>query len=69
MATLSAWMSNALPGADEALTKLEKLNRDSLIYRHDEAVVSWGVGRKKPKTVIASVWRFCEGACEHALHA
>jgi hypothetical protein len=30
-----------------------------------EAVVSWEVGRKKPKTVIPPVWRFCEGACEH----
>lgn len=33
----------------------------------DEAVVTWEVGRKKPNTVILSVWRFCEGACEHAL--
>ena len=24
-------------------------------------------GRKKPKTVILPVWRFSEGACEHAL--
>ncbi len=62
MATLSAWKSRTLQGAGEALAKLEKLNRDFLINLHDEAVV-----RKKPKTVIPPVWRFCEGACEHAL--
>src|SRR5260370_5254400 len=36
-------------GADEALAKLEKLNRDYLINLHDAAVVSWAVGKKKPK--------------------
>ena len=35
-----------------ALAKLEKLNRDFLIDLHGEAVVSWEVGRKEPKTVI-----------------
>ena len=64
MATLSAWTFNALQGAAGAL---EQLNRDFLINLHDEAVVSWEVGRKKPKTVILPVWRFREGACEHAL--
>jgi uncharacterized membrane protein len=67
VATLSAWKSNALQGVGEAPAKLEKLNRDSLINLHDEAVVSWEVGRKKPKTVIPSVRRSCEGVCEHAL--
>jgi len=67
MATLSAWKCNMLQGADEALAKLENLNRDFLINLHDEAAVSWEVGRKKPNTVILPVWRFCEGACEHAL--
>jgi uncharacterized membrane protein len=42
-------VSNA-NGADEALAKLEKLNRDYLINLHDAAVVSWEVGKKKPKT-------------------
>src|SRR5260370_32132815 len=36
-------------GADEALAKLEKLSRDYRINRHDAAVVSWEVGKKKPK--------------------
>jgi hypothetical protein len=30
-----------------------------------EVVVCWEAGRKKPKAVILSVWRFCEGGCEH----
>jgi uncharacterized membrane protein len=42
-------VSNA-NGADEALAKLEKLNRDYPINLHDVAVVSWEVGKKKPKT-------------------
>ena len=63
MATFSAWKFNALQGTGEALAKLQNLNRDSLINPRDEAVV----GRNKPKTAIPSVWRFCEGACEHAL--
>ena len=67
MATLSAWKFRTLRGTGEAPAKLEKLNRDFPINLHDEAVVSWEVGRKKPKTVILPVWRFREGACEHAL--
>ena len=67
MATVSAWKFSTLQGADQVLAKLEKLNRDFLINLHDEAVVSWEVGRKKPKTVILPVWRFCEGVCEHEL--
>jgi uncharacterized membrane protein len=36
--------------ADGALGKMEKLNRDYVINLHDAAVVSWEVGKKKPKT-------------------
>ncbi|HEX9526788.1 MAG TPA: DUF1269 domain-containing protein [Streptosporangiaceae bacterium] len=50
MATLTAWKFDTPNGADEALAKLEKLNRDYLINLHDAAVVSWEVGKKKPKT-------------------
>jgi hypothetical protein len=64
MTTLSAWKFSTLQGAGEAPAKLEKLNRDFLINPHDEAVVQCEVDKKKP-TVIP-VWRFCEGACEHA---
>ena len=50
MATLTAWKFNTPEGADAALAKLEKLSRDFLINLHDAAVVSWEVGKKKPKT-------------------
>lgn len=50
MATLTAWKFNTPQGADEALAKLEKLNRDFVINVHDAAVVSWEPGHKKPKT-------------------
>ena len=50
MATLTAWKFNTPNGADDALLKLEKLQSDMLIQLHDAAVVSWEVGRKKPKT-------------------
>jgi uncharacterized membrane protein len=52
MATLSAWKFTTLQGADEVLATLEKLSRDFVINLHDEAVVGWKAGRKKPKTVI-----------------
>jgi hypothetical protein len=67
MTTLSAWKFSTLRGAGEAPAKLEKLNRDFLVNLPDEAVVSWEAGRKKPKTAVLPVWRFCESACEHAL--
>ena len=50
MATLTAWKFNVPQGADEALAKLEKLNREYAINLHDAAVVSWEVGKKKPTT-------------------
>ena len=50
MATLTAWKFDTPQGADEALDKLEKLNRDYAISLHDAAVVSWEVGKKKPAT-------------------
>ncbi len=50
MATLTAWKFNTPQGADEALTKLEKLNREYAINLHDAAVVTWEVGKKRPAT-------------------
>lgn len=50
MSTLTAWKFNTPHGADEALARLEKLNRDYVINLHDAAVVSWQVGKKKPTT-------------------
>lgn len=65
MTTISAWKFNAVRGAGEVLPKLAKLNRNFLVSLLGEVVVCWEVGRKKPKAVILSVWRFCEGGCEH----
>ena len=50
MATLTAWKFSTPQGADIALEKLEKLQSEQLINVQDAAVVSWEVGRKKPKT-------------------
>ena len=50
MSSLTVWKFNTPNGADDALLKLEKLEKDMLIQLHDAAVVSWEVGKKKPKT-------------------
>jgi uncharacterized membrane protein len=49
MSTLTAWKFSTPHGADEALTKLEKLHSELLVDLHDAAVISWEPGRKKPK--------------------
>ena len=50
MATLTAWKFSTPQGADIALEKLQKMQSEQLINVQDAAVVSWEVGRKKPKT-------------------
>ena len=65
MTTISAWTFNAVRGAGEVLPKLAKLNRTFLVSLLGEVVVCWEAGRRKPKAVILSIWRFCEGGCEH----
>ena len=50
MATLTAWKFSTPQGADIALERLQKLDSQQLINVQDAAVVSWEVGRKKPKT-------------------
>ena len=50
MATLTAWKFPTPQGADDALDRLQKLQAQQLITVQDAAVVSWEVGRKKPKT-------------------
>ena len=62
MTTISAWKFNAVRGAGEVLPKL---NRNFLVSLLGEVVVCWEDGRKKPKAIFLSVWRFCEGGCEH----
>ena len=50
MASLTAWKFDTPNGADDALSKLEKLHHELLISLHDAAVVSWEAGHRKPKT-------------------
>lgn len=50
MATLTVWMFDTPEGAQESLNKLMDLSKQQLIQVNDAAVVSWAVGKKKPKT-------------------
>lgn len=50
MATLTALKFGTTTGADEALTLMQDLQKQSLIQVNDAAVVSWEEGKKKPKT-------------------
>jgi uncharacterized membrane protein len=50
MATLSVWKFNTPEGAQEALAKLENLQKQQLITIQDAATVSWPEGKDKPKT-------------------
>jgi uncharacterized membrane protein len=50
MATLSAWKFDSADGAAEATERLEELIKGSLIDVYDAAIVTWPVGKKKPKT-------------------
>jgi uncharacterized membrane protein len=50
MATLTVWKFDTATGADEAVATLESLSKQELITIHDAATVSWGAGKKKPKT-------------------
>jgi uncharacterized membrane protein len=50
MATLTVWKFKTSGGAEDALGKLEQLQKEQLITVHDGAVVTWPEGAKKPKT-------------------
>ena len=50
MATLTVWKFNTAEGAQEALTKLAKLQKEHIIDIKDAATVSWPKGKKKPRT-------------------
>src|SRR4051812_723384 len=50
MATLTAWKFDTPEGAANAEAKLEELAANDLITIFDAAIVSWEVGKKKPKT-------------------
>jgi uncharacterized membrane protein len=50
MATLSTWRFPDADGAENAERVLMNLHSEGLIDIHDAAVVSWPLGKKKPKT-------------------
>ena len=50
MASLTVWKFNTAEGAQEALTKLAKLQKEHIIDIKDAATVSWPKGKKKPRT-------------------
>jgi uncharacterized membrane protein len=50
MATLTVWRFDTADGAQNALSTLERLQKEELIDVVDAAVVSWPEGRKKPRT-------------------
>ena len=50
MATLTVWRFEDPFGAESAVQKIEQLQKQELIQLHDAAIVSWEVGKKKPKT-------------------
>lgn len=53
MSTLTVWKFNTAEGAENALKKLEGLQKQQLIQVLDAAIVSWPQGRKNPKTFQA----------------
>ncbi len=50
MSALTVWKFDSPYGAEEALATLEQLQQQELIQVHDAAVVTWEVGKRKPKT-------------------
>jgi uncharacterized membrane protein len=50
MATLTAWAFPGVADAEQAAERLRGLQAQQLINIQDAAIVSWEVGKKKPKT-------------------
>ncbi|PZV19132.1 MAG: hypothetical protein DCF20_02455 [Pseudanabaena sp.] len=50
MSALTVWKFNTPEGAELALVKLAKLQKERLIEVQDAATVSWQLGKKKPRT-------------------
>jgi uncharacterized membrane protein len=53
VATLSVFEFRAPDAAEQALKSLQELQKQQLIVINDAAIVSWPVGKKKPKTYQA----------------
>jgi uncharacterized membrane protein len=50
MATLTVLKFDSPDGAERALDTIKGLTKQQLISLHDAAIVTWPVGKKKPKT-------------------
>lgn len=50
MATVTVLKFSTATGADEALSRIQQLQKQHLITLHDAAVVSWPAGKKGPST-------------------
>src|SRR4051812_42594856 len=50
VATLTAWAFPTVEGADQAVESVKQLQTQALIKLQDAAVVTWPVGKSKPKT-------------------
>lgn len=50
MATLAVLKFDTVEGAGQTLTIIEKLGKQQLVELDDAAIVTWPVGKKKPKT-------------------
>jgi len=53
MSTLTVWKFKTADGADNALKKLQDLQKQQIIEVLDAAIVYWPTGRKRPKTYQA----------------
>lgn len=53
MSTLTVWKFTNADGAENALNKLQGLQKQEIIKVMDAAIVTWPQGRKKPKTYQA----------------
>jgi uncharacterized membrane protein len=49
-ARFTVWRFDSVTGADDVLSRLERLQKEELVQIHDAAVVSWPPGKKKPST-------------------
>src|SRR3954468_2685680 len=50
MASLTVWEFDSAGGAENALTLLERMQKEELLHIDDGAYVYWPEGKKKPKT-------------------
>jgi uncharacterized membrane protein len=50
MATLTVWKFDSAGGAENALVRLERMQKEELLQVVDGAYVYWPEGKKKPKT-------------------